>query len=184
MTKSGVLAACLFLAASLLITGCGIAAGSVSQPVPTTVLTIGTADSGGTMYPVGTVLADALTDRIPNLKVNVSASTGSADNVSDLAVGELDLALVSGDVAYAAINGTDEETPTNEGLRCIGAVYQSLSQWVAPHSLHSEYVHDLAGRVIGVGPEGSTTELSARIALKVLQLDSRSTAVNCSLNEG
>ncbi len=186
MAKRGVLAACLLLAASLLTAGCGGAASSVPQPgvETTTVLTIGTADSGGTMYPVGTVLAEALSASIKNLKVNVSASTGSVGNVLALAEGELDLALVSGDVAWAAVNGGDEDTPRTEGLRCVGAVYQSFSNWVAPRRLRAEYVHDLAGRVIGVGPEDSTTELSARIALQVLGLDSRSTAVNCSLNEG
>ena len=45
------------------------------------VLTIGTADSGGTMYPVGSALASVLSGHDEQLKVNLSASNGSYTNV-------------------------------------------------------------------------------------------------------
>lgn len=46
-----------------------------------TVLTIGTADSGGTMYPVGNALAKVISEHDSNIKVNLSASNGSFTNV-------------------------------------------------------------------------------------------------------
>ena len=88
------------------------------------------------------------------------------------------MGLVSGDVAFSAYQGTDEFSghPV-ESLRAIGAVDSSLSTWMAPESEHISYVHELAGHHIAVGPEGSTTELSARTALKAAGLNIANTAL-------
>ena len=48
---------------------------------------------------------------------------------------------------------------------------------MAPESEHISYVHELAGHHIAVGPEGSTTELSARTALKAAGLNIANTAL-------
>ena len=84
------------------------------------VLTIGTADTGGTMTPVGTAIAQVLsTDQ---LKFNISTSTGSFMNIQNLSSGEIDLGLVAGDSAYTAVYGTEDSAPTNEDLRAVAAV--------------------------------------------------------------
>lgn len=144
-----------------------------------TVLTIGTADSGGTMYPVGAAIANVLSD--DSLKVNVGASTGSAMNIQNLADGVVDLALVSGDAAYEAYHSSESES----GLRAVAAVYTSVSNWLAPKSENAYYVHDLKGLRIGVGPENSTTELAARVVIETIGLDQSNTIqVNCGLGAG
>lgn len=142
-----------------------------------TVLTIATADSGGTMYPVGSAIADRLSDE--KIKINVSASTGSAMNVQNLLDGEVDLALVSGDVAY------DHLESTEGSLRAIAAVYISQSNWIAPASSVAVYVHDLKGLRIGVGPQGSSSELAAQAALDRLGLTDGTVEIqNCGLGAG
>lgn len=146
------------------------------------VLTLGTADTGGTMYPVGSAIATVLSEHNEQLKVNLSASNGSYTNVENIQNGQFDMGLVSGDVAFAAYSGKEEfsKHPV-ENLRVIGAVYSSLSTWMAPESEPLFYVHDLAGHRIAVGPEGSTTELSAQIALNAAGLNSSNTDMqNCS----
>ena len=168
----------LALAALLLTTGCQRSGSASSTPL--TVLTIGTADSGGTMYPVGSAIADVLsTDQ---LRINVGASTGSVMNIQNLADGQVDLALVSGDAAYTAShdpNGNGSE------LRAIAAVFTSVSNWVAPVSTGASYIHDLKGMRIGVGPENSTTELAALATIQVLGLDKSNTTLdNCGLGAG
>ena len=150
------------------------------------VLTIGTADSGGTMYPVGSAIAQAISDHDANIKVNTSASNGSFTNVEALRAGQIDLALVSGDVAFCAYNGTEEfaENPSKD-LRIIAAVYSSLSNWIAASDSNLIYVHDLKNKNIAVGPKDSTTELSARIALKAVGLDETNThQINYGLGSG
>lgn len=73
---------------------------------------------------------------------------------------------MSGDVAYAALNGQQEfEGAPCRDLRVIAAVYPSLSNWIAPSSLGISYVHELKGRRIAIGPQDSSTALSARIVL-------------------
>lgn len=166
------------LAAAILVlcsSGCG-APGTSSAPL--TVLTIGTADTGGTMYPVGSAIAEALSS--DTLKINLSASTGSQMNIQTLSEGEVDLALVSGDTAYAAFHQAEYAD-----LRAVAAVFTSVSNWLAPVSIGAEYVHDLSSLRIGVGPENSTTELSAQAAIKAIGLDTDSTTlVNCGLGAG
>lgn len=158
---------------------------SSSQPFKT-VLTIGTADSGGTMYPVGNAIAQAISDHAHQIEVNISASNGSYNNVLGIQNGQIDLGLVSGDVALAAYHNknNDFKKPVAE-LRTIGAVYSSLSNWMAPDSGNIIYVHDLKGKRIAVGPQGSTTELSARIALETVGLNpSNTTFENYGLGSG
>ena len=136
-------------------------------------LTIGTADSGGTMYPVGITIADILSTSDSNLKVNLSASSGSSANVIDLQNGQIDLGLISGDVAMCAYLGDDEFTgnPATD-LRAIAAVYSSRSNWIVSASSPIFYVHELKGKQLCLGPKNSTTDLSARIALDVLEINS------------
>lgn len=151
------------------------------------VLTIGTADSGGTMYPVGRAIAEVLNRCIPTLKINTGASRGSIANVEALQSGQIDLGLISGDVAYCAYRGTEEFAgKPMTGLRAIAAVYLSESNWLAKNSLNGvTYVHDLLGKRVAVGPESSTTELSARTALRVVGIDSTNTTLmNYGLGSG
>lgn len=180
--------ALLALTLSAVLAGCGTPSGSESSGGGTgdlTLLTIGTADSGGTMYQVGSAIAQVITQENETIKINISASTGSNMNVLTLDSGEVDMALVSGDVAYAAFHGMDEFQAPVEGLRAIGAVYSGVSNWMAPVSSGLMYVHDLVGSRIGVGPQGSSTEYAAHVALESLSLDEQGiTLVNCGLGDG
>lgn len=153
---------------------------------PLRILTIGTADSGGTMYPVGSAIARAISSQDPLLKVNVSASAGSFTNVKNILDGQADLGLVSGDVAFSAYFGTDTYSgnPQTE-LRAIGAVHPSLSNWMASDSSGLTYVHQLAGHKAAIGPQESTTDLSARIALHTAGLNAENMELhNLSLAAG
>ena len=96
------------------------AAACAPRPAQLEVLTIGTADSGGTMYPVGRAIAGAMASE--TRKLNVGASTGSEQNIADLSSGAIDLGLVTADAAYDAV-----QAGTAENLRAIGAVYVSVS---------------------------------------------------------
>ncbi len=100
-----------------------------------TVLTIGTADSGGSMYPAGSVLADVIRESAPDVRVNISASTGSYQNIAQLGEGQIDIGFVSGDAAYAAYNGTyGYSDDPQEGLRAVAALYSSVSNWMVLES--------------------------------------------------
>lgn len=131
------------------------------------------------MYPVGAAIANVLSS--DSLKVNVGASTGSTMNIQDLTDGNVDLALVSGDAAYEALSKEESQTE----LRAIAAVFASVSNWLVPTSKNIDYVHDLKGLRIGVGPENSTTELAAQVVIQTIGLDQSDTIQeNCGLGAG
>lgn len=169
----------LFLLLSCTVSGCS----SLPLPAPQRenggedetslrVLTIGTADSGGTMYPVGSALAQIISTHESNLEVNVSASNGSPANVRGISEGQFDLALISADVAGSAFSGTGEfEDSPQKNLRAIAAIYSSISNWMAPDSTRLIYVHDLYGRSVAVGPQNSASELAARMSLLAVGID-------------
>ena len=182
----------LFLVCTgLVLGGCGKSSetpqsqtGSISDSLK--ILTIGTADSGGTMYPVGKAISEIIGNTDSSIKLNISASTGSAGNVRSLEQGSIDLGLVSGDAAFAAVNATGEfkDSPF-KGLKVIAALYPSLSNWMARDDSGIFYVHDLKGNKLGVGPHDSTTELAAKVSLSVLGVtEQNSTFVNCGLGSG
>ena len=175
----------LGMAALLLTTGCAGNTSDEADDAPLTVLTIGTADSGGTMYKIGSLLAQSITDTDNSIKVNLGASTGSSMNVLELSKGEIDLGLVSGDIAYAAYHGQEPFDEPMENLRAVAAVFLSTSNWIAPASTGAEYVHDLRGMRVGIGPQSSTSELSAQTVVTALGLDQANTSfVNCGLGDG
>ena len=132
----------LLLSLAVLLPGC-----AAPEPEPT-LLTIGTADRGGAMTPAGSAIAALLSDGEAR-KVSVSVSSGSAMNVHSLAAGDIDLGLVSGDVAYAAYAGTEEFEGQPQPLRAVAAVYSSVSCWIAPADSPAAYVHDLGGLRLG-----------------------------------
>ena len=182
----------LICSASLLLNGCahGLSSAPSSLAEPTAssirILTIGTADSGGTMYPVGQALAQTISESDTRIKLNLSASNGSSSNVRSLTNGDIDLGLVSGDVAFEAVNGQGEfaQQPAHK-LRVIAAVYPSLSNWMSLSDSGLSYVHDLKGKRIGVGPQDSTTELSASIILSSMGITAENSAItNCGLGSG
>lgn len=190
MTNKRSTALAIFTSCSILLSGC-----SSAQPASSphsegagelTILTIGTADSGGTMYPVGRAIATVVGESDRNINVNISASNGSLTNVEAIHNGEIDLGLVSGDVAFDAVNGIGmfSDSPMSD-IRIVAAVYPSLSNWVAPEALGISYVHDLKGMRIGIGPQDSTTESSAKQVLKVLGISSDNSSLeNCGLGSG
>lgn len=175
---------CILAALCLALTAC---TGSTEKIEKVQGLTIGTADSGGTMYPVGKAIAQVISDdQSTDIIMNVNASTGSVMNVQSLAKGEVDLGLVTGDVAYNAVHGMGSFTQQPvEGLRVIGAVYSSTANWMAPVSEGIYYVHDLKGKSVVLGPEGSTSDQMGRMILQSLGVQtSEIELINNSLGAG
>ena len=178
----------LFLACTgLVLGGCGKSSETAQRQTEarsdSLKILIGTADSGGTMYPVGKAISLVIGDADSSIKINISASTGSSGNVHSLQDGSIDLGLVSGDIAFSAVNGTGEfKDHEFKDLKVIAALYPSLSNWMARDDSGIFYVHDLKGNRLGVGPQDSTTELAAKVSWALSESPTRtppsSTAVS------
>ena len=150
-----------------------------------TILSIGTADSGGSMYAAGAALGEAFMSRDETLRFNISASTGSISNIENLADGQVDLALVSSDIASMAVRGKGPFEGKPVELRAVASVYTSISNWMARDDSGLEYVHDLAGRSAAIGPESSATDRAARNALEAVGISmADGKFVNAGLGSG
>ena len=121
-------------------------------------LTIGGADSTGTMYAAAAAIATTFGAKVEGLNVDATTSSGSNENALNVQEGEIELGMCSGDAAAAAVAGTGkfEAAGACTDIVAIGAVYASLSNWIALKSSGYEYLHDAVGGVFGIGPAASS----------------------------
>ncbi len=149
-----------------------------------TSLTIGGADSSGTMYAAAVAIASAFSNHIDGVKCTGTTSSGSNENAKKVAAGQIQLGMCTGDAALNCYNGVGKfaEDGKKENLRYIGCVYASTMNWIVLKSSDYKYLHDLAGKgaAIGTGPAASSTETVALLTLEAAGVtDYKSTA--CSL---
>jgi len=150
-------------------------------------LTIGGADSTGTMYAAAAAIATTFGAKVEGLNVDATTSSGSNENALNVQEGAIELGMCSGDAAAAAVAGTGkfESVGACSDIVAIGAVYASLSNWIALESSGYEYLHDAVGGVFGIGPAASTSESSALLGLEVAGITAEnSTFQNVTLGDG
>lgn len=149
------------------------------------ILTFGTGDTGGSLYPAGAALSQTWNNGIQGMKCNTQTSTGSFQNVQDVASGEVDVAVATADVVLNGYSGQGKFESALENVRVIGAVYTSVSSPVALKASGLEYVHDLLGKRVAVGPAASATENSTLDAFNVMGIDASNTSLeNLGLGDG
>lgn len=149
-------------------------------------LTIGGADSTGTMYAAAVAVATTFTNNIKGMNVDATTSSGSNENALKVNSGEIQLGMCSGDAALSAVNGTGKfaDQGKQENICAIGAVYPSLSNWIALKSSGYTYLHDAKG-TFGIGPSASTSESSALLGLETVGITKdNANLVNVTLGEG
>lgn len=164
--------------------GAASSGGAAAPSGKTQILTIGTADSTGTMYPVGAAVASVINDNVPGFKINVETSKGSPANCVNIQNDEVQLATIAGDTAAQAVKGEGKfEGQACSDLRAICAVYTSLSNWIALKESGLTMVNELGGKNVAVGPEASTTEIAALAGLEACGVTPKE-QVNLGLGDG
>ena len=151
------------------------------------IMTFGTADTGGSMYPAGAAVSQVWTNNVQGVKCNTQTSTGSFQNCQDVSTGEVDVAVATSDVVLNAYNGTGKFADIGklDNLRVIGAVYTSVLIGVALKSSGLTYIHELLGKRVAVGPAASATENATLAAFGVMGIDSSNTSLeNLGLGDG
>ncbi|MBQ1620218.1 MAG: TAXI family TRAP transporter solute-binding subunit, partial [Oscillospiraceae bacterium] len=121
------------------------------------------------------------------MKCNTQTSTGSFQNVQDVANGEVDVAVATADVVLNGYNGTGKfaDIGALDNICVIGAVYTSVLSGVTLKSSGLKYVHDLVGKRVAVGPASSATENASLAAFNVMGIDSGNTSLeNLGLGDG
>jgi TRAP transporter TAXI family solute receptor len=147
---------------------------------------IGTGTTGATYFPIGGLIANAISNPpgsrpcerggscgVPGLIAVAQATSGSVENLSLMAAGTLESAMSQADIAFWAHTGTGlyEGEPPMTGLRAIANLYPETVHLVVRADSGIDSVDDLAGRVVSLGDEGSGTLVEARAILGAYGLD-------------
>ena len=126
---------------------------------------IGTGGTGGTYYPVGGLIGNAISSD----KINVSAvaTNGSVANVNAIVGGSLESGFSQADVNAWAYTGTGiyEGKPKVEELRVIANLYPESVHVVIKKGLAVKTLADLKGKRISLDEPGSGTLVNAKAIL-------------------
>lgn len=149
--------------------------------------TIGTGGTAYTYYPVGGVIANAISKPpgsrecgeggscgVDNLIASAVSSRGSVDNVNAIMSGLRNSGFAQSDVAYWAYTGTGtmEGKEPATGLRTIAALFEEHIHLVALADSDINSVADLKGKRVSLDEPGSGTYVDANLILEANGLSS------------
>jgi TRAP transporter TAXI family solute receptor len=146
-----------------------------------TFFTIGTGGTSYTYYPVGGMIANAISKPpgsrecgkggscgVDGLIASAVSSRGSVDNVNAIISGLRNSGFAQSDVAYWAYTGTgtmDGKEPAKD-LRTIAALFQEHIHLVALKKSNINSVKDLKGKRVSLDEPGSGTYVDAKLILE------------------
>ncbi|MFQ6016679.1 MAG: TAXI family TRAP transporter solute-binding subunit [Kiloniellaceae bacterium] len=153
---------------------------------------IGTGSTAGTYFPIGGIIASAISKPpgsrecalggscgVPGMIAVVQSTEGSVANVMGIANGTLESGLSQADVSYWAYNGEGifEETGPLDNLRTIANLFPESIHLVVRRGSGIRRVPDLRGKRISLDREGSGTRVDALLILEAYGLDPEDLAV-------
>ena len=127
---------------------------------------IGTGGTAGTYYPVGGMIANAVSQP-GTIIVTAQASNGSVANVTAISGGAMESGFSQADVASWAYSGTGvyEGKPKVADLRLIATLYPESVHLVARKGSGIKTVSDLKGKRVALDEPGSGTLVDAKMIL-------------------
>ncbi len=141
---------------------------------------IGTGGTAGTYYPIGGLLANAISNPpgsrpcdkggscgVPGLIASALSANGSVANINAIAGGSLESGFSQSDVATWAYTGTGiwEGKPAVDKLRAIANLYPESIHLVVSADSGINSVADLKGKRVSMDEPGSGTLVDAKIIL-------------------
>ena len=143
---------------------------------------IGTGGIAGTYYPIGGIIASAVSNPPgsrpcnqggscgpPGLVVIAQSANGSVANVMDMQQGHLESGFVQSDIAYWAYTGTgtfEGEKPFRK-LRAIANLYPESIHVVTRKDSGIRSIRDLVGKRVSLDEPGSGTLIDAELVLGI-----------------
>jgi uncharacterized protein len=129
---------------------------------------INTGGTAGTYYPIGGLIANAISQpAVPNLVATAVASNGSVANVNAIQGGGAESGFSQADVAFWAFTGTGtfEGKPKVADLRLIANLYPESFHLVVRKAANIKTIADLKGKRVSLDEPGSGTLVNARTIL-------------------
>lgn len=141
-------------------------------------VTLATASTGGSYYPVGVALSTIVTDKLADKGIRMSPITtgGSAENIDLIRTNEAQMAIMMGLYGRDGFtaSGTREGRPPVKNLRSIAALWQNYEQYVIrSDKVVSGNISDLGklGSQFSIGPRNSGTEGTSRLVLGAIGIN-------------
>lgn len=146
---------------------------------------IGTGGTGGTYYPMGGLIAQAISNPpgsracdqggscgVPGLVAIAQSANGSVANINAIYSGTLESGFAQSDVAYWAYTGTGiyKDKSKVAKLRAIANLYPESIHLVARKGAGIASVRDLKGKRVSLDEPGSGTLVDARLILEAYGL--------------
>jgi len=128
------------------------------------ILILGTATPGGGFPLYGAAFAEMVNAQEPKLRIEPRNTKGSTENVPLLEAGKLDLALVAGEIAAAAL--AKPGTP----LRIVAAMYSSPGMFIVRADSPHRTIPDLRGKPVVMGTQASGVTALGRTVLESLSI--------------
>ncbi|AUL21441.1 immunogenic protein [Bordetella holmesii] len=127
---------------------------------------IGTGGTAGTYYPIGGMIANAVSQP-GKLIATAAASNGSVANINGILGGSFESGFTQSDVAYWAYNGsgTFEGKPKAQDLRLVATLYPESIHLVTRKGSGIKSVADLRGKRVSMDEPGSGTLVDVRLIL-------------------
>lgn len=156
-----------------------VAGSAVAQEI--SFFTIGTGGTAYTYYPVGGMIANAISKPpgsrecgeggscgVDNLIASAVSSRGSVDNINAIESGLRNSGFTQSDVAYWAYTGTGtmEGKEPMENLRSIAALFPEHIHVVAKADSGIDSIADLKGKRVSLDEPGSGTYVDALLILE------------------
>jgi len=171
-----------------LLAGAALAPVAAQAQQDITFFRILTGGTVGTYFPIGGLIANAISNPpgsrpcsdggscgVPGLVATSVASNGSVANVAAIAAGSAQSGFVQSDIAYWAYTGTGiyNGRPKVDVLRAIANLYPESVQLVVRKGSGIKSVPDLRGRKISLDEPGSGTLVDARLILAAYGLSEK-----------
>jgi len=157
-----------------------IALGSVAEAQEMKFWRIGTGGAGGTYYPIGGLIANAISNPpgsrpcdkggscgVEGLVAIAVSTNASVANVNAIDAGQLDAGLAGAQSVTQGYNGEGKfEGNAKKNIRIIANLYPEDMHLVTPKGVTLSGLTDLNGKKVGVAAAGSGTQVSVRMTLK------------------
>ena len=162
----------------------GLAGGTVLAQ-DTRFFRIGTGSPGASYFPIGGLIASAISNPpgsrpcdqggscgVPGLIAVAQTTRGSIENVEAIRSGTFESGLTQSDVAYWAYTGTSVfgKSGPVKNLRAIANLYQESLHIVVRAHAGIASIADLKGKRVSLGEKGSGTLVTARLVLEAYGL--------------
>ncbi|MBU1208433.1 MAG: TAXI family TRAP transporter solute-binding subunit [Proteobacteria bacterium] len=128
-----------------------------------------TGPMGGSWYPLGGAISDAMQKDIPGVTVAV-APGGGVGNVEGIEFGKCEIGFSNSSSAVDGVHGRTPFKQKMKNMRQLANLYPQYFQMAVLEKSGIKTVADLKGKVISPGPKGFTGEFASRQVLEVYGL--------------